>query len=294
MTRIRHALLAVPLLLPTPALAWGYEGHKVVADIARPYLTPEVRARVDALLATDAGDALTAHDMASEATWADAWRSAGHKETAQWHFVDDELDGPDLDEACFGHPAPNGPASAGPAKDCVVDKIDEFAAELKNPATEPGERLLALKFLLHFVGDLHQPLHASDNHDRGGNCVLLAMGGPRTVNLHSYWDTGVVEAMNPDAEALAATLRARITPAQRIAWSKGDPAIWAREAFGVAKSTAYTIGSPAGCLQDPTPIALPAGYAERPQAAAAIQLERAGVRLAAVLNGALKARGAAR
>ena len=66
-----------------------------------------------------------------------------------------------------------GPASAGSAQDCVVDKIDEFEAELASPSTAPAERLLALKYLLHFIGDLHQPLHASDNEDRGGNCVRI-------------------------------------------------------------------------------------------------------------------------
>ena len=61
-----------------------------------------------------------------------------------------------------------------------MDKVREFAAELAAPTTAQAERLLALKYLLHFVGDQHQPLHASDNHDRGGNCVLLALGGART------------------------------------------------------------------------------------------------------------------
>jgi len=79
--------------------------------------------------------------------------------------VDIEIDGPNIDEACFDHPEPDHPASTGPAKDCVVDKIQEFADELANPDTDPEEQVVALKFLLHFVGDLHQPLHAADDHD---------------------------------------------------------------------------------------------------------------------------------
>ena len=186
MKRLAVLLAATPAILPFPALAWGYEGHEIVADIARAELTPAVRAKVDALLASDT-DPLTGHDMASEATWADAYRQHGHRETAAWHFVDTEIDGSaDQDAACFGHPAPAAPASAGPAQDCVVDKVREFAAELAAPDTSPDERLLALKFVLHFVGDEHQPLHASDNHDRGGNCVLLSLGGARTQNLHAY------------------------------------------------------------------------------------------------------------
>ena len=277
----------IAAVLPSPAMAWGYEGHQVVADIARVELTPAVRAKVDAILATDASD-LTGHDMASEATWADVYRSRGGRATSQWHFVDTEIDGgADQDAACFGHPAPDRPASAGPAQDCVVDKVREFQAELAAPTTTPAERLLALKYLLHFVGDLHQPLHASDNHDRGGNCVLLSLGGSRTQNLHAYWDTGVVEAMGKDSARVAGRLRARITPFQRRQWQQGDPAAWAGEAFQVARSTAYTAGSPPGCRQDAAPVTLPAGYDEKARAAAAAQLARAGVRLGAVLNRAL-------
>jgi hypothetical protein len=275
------------LLLPGPALARAYEGHETIAVIARAYLTPAVRARVDAILATDT-DTLTKPDIISRATWADAWRAAGHKETADWHFVDDELDHPDLAAACFGYPKPADPASAGPAQDCVVDKIEEFETELANPRTDAPERLLALKYLLHFVGDVHQPLHASDNHDRGGNCVTLSLGGSRTVNLHSWWDTSVVEALGTDPIALAATLGKQITPAQKAIWEKGAPRDWATESYRVAISVAYTLGSPAGCGSDPTPIALPSDYEAKAKAAASVQIERAGVRLALLLNRALE------
>ncbi len=175
-------------LAPCSAYAWGHEGHEVIAEIARTHLTLKALAATDAILKTDVSNNLTAHDMASEATWADAYRGAGHRETASWHFVDLELDNPDLKAACFGFPPAAVPASSGPAQDCVVDKINEFAGELINPNTPADEKLLALKFLIHFVGDIHQPLHASDNHDRGGNCVQVSLGGVRTTNLHSYWD----------------------------------------------------------------------------------------------------------
>ncbi len=271
---------------PTAAMAWGYEGHQVIADIARAELTAAVRGKVDAILASDSSP-LTGHDMSDEATWADAYRSHGGRATAQWHFVDTEIDHPDLDAACFGHPAPDRPASAGPVQDCVVDKVREFSTELADRTTPQAERLLALKYLLHLVGDIHQPLHASDNHDRGGNCVLLGLGGSRTQNLHAYWDTAVVESIGLDAAQVAATLRARITPADRRMWQQGEATSWAMEAFQVARSTAYTIGSPAGCPQDPSPVALPSGYAQHAGAAAALQLERAGVRLGILLNRAL-------
>ena len=286
---LRLSLTFLPLLtLPAPAMAWGYEGHEAIAAIAHSLLNPGVRAQVDAILATDT-DTLTKPDMISRATWADAWRAAGHKETADWHFVDDELNHPDLATACFGYPGPASPASAGPAQDCVVDKIEEFEAELANPKTDAPERLLALKYLLHFVGDVHQPLHASDNRDRGGNCVTLNLGGSRTVNLHSWWDTTVVQALGTDPITLAATLGEQITPAQKAAWQRGTPKDWATESYGVATSVAYTLGSPAGCGSDPTPIALPSDYEAKAKAAAALQIERAGVRLALLLDRALGA-----
>ena len=258
----------------------------MIADIARDLLTPAVRAKLDALLAADT-DPLTAHDMSAEATWADAYRGAGHRETAQWHFVDIELAKPDLTSACFGFPSAGGLASTGPAQDCVIDKVEEFEAELHAQSTPAPERLLALKFLLHFVGDLHQPLHASDNQDRGGNCVRVALGGSRTTNLHSYWDTTVVQALGADPQSVATALEAQITSADRSTWEQGDPRTWAIESFSMAQTVAYTAYSQPGCDSDAAPITLPPSYPARAQAAAALQLKRAGVRLALELNRAL-------
>jgi hypothetical protein len=201
--------------------------------------------------------------------------------------VDIELDHPDVKAACFGFPAPDRPASAGPAQDCVINRVNAFAAELADRSTPQAERILALKYVLHFVGDLHQPLHAADNHDRGGNCVGVALGGSRTTNLHAYWDTAVVRALGADPDAVAGKLRAEITPAQLAAWRNGTPASWAMESHQVAASTAYWPGAPAGCDPDAAPVGLPAGYEARAREAAALQLKKAGVRLAVVLNRAL-------
>jgi hypothetical protein len=273
------------LSVPTGAFAWGNEGHEIVAALAQGYLTPQVRTKVDQMLAADQ-DTLTAHDMLSESNWADRYRSE-HKETGEWHYVDIELDQPDLKAACYGFPASDAVASKGPAHDCVVNKVSEFTQELASPATPAGERLLALKFLLHFVGDMHQPLHDVDNHDKGGNCVLLNLGGPRQVNLHSYWDTVVIQGLGEDSRAVAETLAHRITPENQAAWEKGGPEDWALEGFHVAQSAVYTIGSKPGCTSNPSPISLPPGYEAAAREVATVQLEKAGVRLAAVLNRAL-------
>lgn len=289
MKRLTCLLLACALLAPaSPALAWGELGHKVTALIAYGRLTPGVRARLDTLLASDP-DTLTRPDFPSRATWADLYRTS-HRDTAAWHFADIEIDHPDLTSACYGFPAPppGQPASAGPAQDCVVDKIDAFERELGDPATAPAERLLALKFLIHFVGDLHQPLHAADHHDRGGNCVgLTPSPGVQDANLHAYWDTGVVEALGGSAETIAARLGAEITPAKAAAWLRGDPRSWAMESFEIARRDAYALPIRPTCA-DHGSVSLSASYQATARADAAAQLEKAGVRMAALLERALQ------
>jgi S1/P1 Nuclease len=155
---------------------------------------------VTTLLAADT-DSLTRHDIASEATWADKYRDSDrdttrirYQATWRWHFVDIELSQPDLVAPCFGHPPlpPGVSASKGPPQACVVDKINQFAAELGDPATGASEHLLALKFLLHFVGDLHQPLHAAADHDAGGmaqakECIRATFITAGTSSLWSGW-----------------------------------------------------------------------------------------------------------
>jgi hypothetical protein len=249
---------------------------------------------VATLLAADT-DTLTEHDVASEATWADKYRDSDrdttkirYQATRLWHFVDIELTKPDLASACFGHPplAQGVPASMGPPQACVVDKINQFAAELGNPTTASSEQLLALKFLLHFVGDLHQPLHAADNHDAGGNKKLVAAHGPHPGNLHGYWDIEFVEQLGTDPRQVAANLIGQISEAQRREWSSGTPADWAMEAFALARSDAY------GLLPRPgerDTYSLSPAYLAQAERDVALQLSRAGVRLAHVLNRALAA-----
>jgi hypothetical protein len=229
------------------------------------------------LLATDT-DTLTA----SEATWADRYRDSDrettkirYQGTREWHFVDIELAQPNLASACFGHPplSPGIPASQGPAQACVVDKIDQFAAELRNPATDASEQLLALKFLLHFVGDLHQPLHAADDHDAGANKKLVAAGGLQPGNLHCYWDVEFVERLGTDPRQVAASLIGQISEKQRQEWSGGKPADWVMEAFALGRDNAYGL-LPAP--SDKSTYSLPPAYVDQAVPDVALQLSRAG------------------
>jgi hypothetical protein len=241
--------VALAVTATHPAFAWGDEGHEIIALIAEQYLDPAARAKVAMLLAADT-DTLTAHDIASEATWADRYRDSDrdttkvrYEGTREWHFVDIELVQPNLTSACFGHPPlpPRIPASKGPPRACVVDKINQFAVELGNPATSATEQLLALKFLLHFVGDVHQPLHVADDHDAGGNKKLVAAGGLRPGNLHRYWDVEFVERLGTDPRQVAESLIGNISEKQRQEWSSGKSADWALEAFALARDNAYAL-----------------------------------------------------
>lgn len=290
---LRLALAAALIAgLPREAAAWGDEGHEIIALVADHFLAPAVRQRVVALLATDDSD-LTRHDMPSEATWADKFAQSDRDTTRQrydatyrWHFVNLELAGPDLDAACFGRPAlaAGTPASQGPAEDCVVDKIDQLEVELGAAGTSPDERLLALKYLLHFVGDLHQPLHAADDHDAGGGKVKVAAPGIEAKNLHIYWDVDAVRQLGSGAGEIASRLIAAITPEEQQSWCRGSAADWAMETFGVARDHAYGKLPPA----DADGVRhLNAAYRDDAGRVAAAQLAKAGVRLACVLNKAL-------
>ena len=210
--------------LTEPARAWGDEGHEVIGLIADHYLEPAVRAKVIAILAGDTSHLTSSTQIDQEATWADKFRDSDrnttkihYNQTHNWHFVDLELDGPNLQAACFRRPSPPklSDASLGSADACVVDKIDEFTVELASSTTAEQERRFALEFLLHFIGDVHQPLHAGDDHDRGGNLKFVTAPGIAPNNLHHDWDTEFVARLGGNAAAVAQQLIAAITDVQR-------------------------------------------------------------------------------
>jgi hypothetical protein len=278
---------AIACVVPGCALAWGDEGHQIVGLIAEHYLDSDVKQQVDTLLAGDTTN-LVPTDIADEAAWADKYRYSdkkkrGYDQTGQWHYVDLELDAPDIDSACNRHPAlpAETPASAADPNDCIVDKIDQFAAELSDNKTAPDERRMALQFLLHFLGDLHQPLHAADQQDRGGNTKRVSAQDSARGNLHSYWDTDFVRRLGTDDKLVAASLIAMITPADLAEWRKGSTADWAQESYQIAKSQVY------GKLPQPNSdgsYMLDRDYVDNATQIVSLQLRKAGVRLGLVLN----------
>jgi hypothetical protein len=292
--RVLQFMLALLIANTSPAFAWGDQGHEMVALIADHYLKPVVRTKVKAILSGDATHLTPDTGTASEATWADKFRDSDrnttkihYDQTHNWHFVDIELDGPDIDAACFNHPVvPAGTvASESAAEDCVVDKIDEFAAELKDAATPADEKRMALQFLLHFVGDVHQPLHSSDDHDAGGNQKEVKADGADANSLHHYWDTEFVLRIGSDPKKAAQRIIASITPGQLKTWKKGDTSAWAMESYTASTLWTYRgLGAPDSAGK----YTLSTTYVRNATNIASRQLARAGVRLSVLLNSALQ------
>ncbi len=252
---------------PTPCLAWGAEGHRIVAAIAADNLTPAARAQVGRLLD---GNGKTA--MMQVSTWADEIRRA-RLETAPWHFTDIPIRNSAYD-----------PKRDCPLDQCSISQIQSEERALADRQLLDPIRAEALRFLIHFIGDLHQPLHSSNNDDRGGNDVRVA-SGDRHANLHAVWDVDVVRALGNRPEDVAAQLETEIAPAQRRSWSAGKPEDWANEAHEIAQHEIY--GPITGRGGTSGEIVLSPDYAQIERVIAAEQLKKAGLRLASVLNSIL-------
>lgn len=249
----------------TRANAWGSEGHRIVADIAEQYLEPGTARQVRELLILE-----NTTTLAEVSTWADEVRPQ-RRETARWHFVDIPIHPP------AGTPTAYDAARDCPRGDCIVAAIERFEAVLRDKAVQPRDRLEALKFLVHVVGDIHQPLHCADDGDRGGNDVRVAFEG-RQTSLHAVWDSGILAAAGiGDERAYALSLARTITPAEAELWRGGTAADWANESYGIASRLIYGEW-PHGAGT------LPASYEQVAIPVVGGQLEKAGVRLASVLN----------
>jgi hypothetical protein len=166
----------------------------------------------------------------------------------------------------------------------MVAKINGFAGELASADTPADERREAFEFLLHFVGDLRQPLRASDDHDAGANQKRVSSKGFTACNLHHFWDTELVQKLGTDPAQVAQTLTGNITDDQVQQWSQGTPTDSAMESFSVAKDHAYGL-LPSAAKGS---YCLPASYVNDATAVVAIQLSKARVPLATVLNNALR------
>ncbi|MEW6683870.1 MAG: S1/P1 nuclease [Nitrospirota bacterium] len=259
---------AVTLFGAQPIFAWGDKGHRVVAIVAEGRLDPATHEAVRSLIGPS-----TLRDVA---TWADDIRR-DRPETAPWHYVDIPLDRADYDPArdC-AHPR-NG--------DCIVGALERFQRVLADARRARAERAEALRFVAHFVADLHQPLHCADNRDRGGNDVEVVFFGEvlnpfsgKPWNLHAVWDAGLIERRGLSVSDYARRLTGRIGRDVESELERGTVVDWVAESHRAAVETSYRL---------PPDRALGDEYAAQALPVVDDMLAKAGIRLAKILNDAL-------
>jgi hypothetical protein len=240
MRRIRvFLLLFAALSAASPAaLAWSALGHRMVGAITERHLTPQAEARVRELLAGEPDPSL-----AGVAYWADALRNQDpprFKLTSKWHYINAQGGGCDFDEA---RDCPDG--------NCVVAQIEKQRAILADPAQTRDARRDALKFLVHLVGDAHQPMHAGDRTDAGGNGYQISLAtalepeayakdkyldGVMGTNLHSVWDYYLLGSAGLSAPLYANRLAASPWPPKAAGKKSLDPVAWATESCKLVDS----------------------------------------------------------
>jgi hypothetical protein len=249
---------AIVLLSTQPAHAWGAEGHRIIGQIAWTYLTPDAKARITELLGEQS--------LGEAGCWADQIRSDRAYDWAKpLHFVNVPRDAEAVDTA---RDCPDG--------ECVVAAIRKYEAIVRDATAAKEDRIEALRFLIHFVGDVHQPLHVSYAEDRGGNRRSLTFMGKRS-NFHKVWDTDLIEqrVTGDDWMKLGAELQASITPEEAEQYAaSADPLAWANESLQITRRLYRELESDE--LGEP--------YYTANIGTVETQLQKAGVRLAGVLN----------
>lgn len=241
------------LTISINAHAWGTKGHEIIASIAQTNLEPGVAKEVDRLLAREPGGTLI-----SISTWADEHRSPA---TAAWHYINFPMGNCQYEQ--------DRDCSDGK---CIVEAIRKQASILQFDANDE-KRLTALKYLVHLVGDIHQPLHAGWQEDRGGNTYQLQafMHGS---NLHSWWDTGMIRYVEEQDGSLLLVLQTKKSSAASNYWK---PETVAEESCRIVNQE----GMYPGRLVD-------VGYVTKYKETLVQRLHTAGMRLAALLNRTLR------
>jgi hypothetical protein len=179
-------------LFVTNVFGWGTQGHHVIVDIATAKMSPKAQQQVDQLLSLEPGETLV-----SISTWADEHRNPT---TGRWHYINFPRNSCTYDQQ---RDCPDG--------QCVVEVINSQLDILASSASD-AKRLTALKYVVHLVADVHQPLHAGYQEDRGGNTYQL-QAFMRGSNLHALWDTGLIRNLNVDTSTFADRLKASILSA---------------------------------------------------------------------------------
>jgi hypothetical protein len=256
--------LALVLILPLIPVAplevgarWWDLGHRIVARIAEQRLEPHTRDAVR--------DILQGQSLADASVWADNIRQYRH-DADPLHFVNIPLSDTHYDPPKH---CPNGR--------CIIAAITAEQRALSNPATPADDRAEALRFLIHFMGDLHQPLHVADNHDRGGNQRTVYLDRDST-NLHKVWDGQLLEHQGLTESDYLGVLRREMDTMDLAALERGSVVDWAMEGHRIAVERAYRL---------PRDGHIGEAYIEANRPIIDHALIAAGVRLAKVLNDVL-------
>ena len=255
-------------LMPSPAHAWGKTGHRVVAAIADTQLSGLARAHIKEILGG-------AESLDEAANWPDEMRSAPgafwQKTATPWHYVT-------LNGIIYDHAPPEGDA---------LEALSHFRSVLQDPNASLADKQLALRFVVHLVGDLHQPLHVGKCCDKGGNDVKVSWFGKPT-NLHAVWDSQLIDDEQLSFTELAAKLERHTSETDIVSWWDINPRDWISESAEIREQIYANIPSPAKPKDKKSKgEALPDlsyTYVYKFTPVVERRLQQAGVRLAAYLN----------
>ncbi len=286
----------IPLLLfclfyPSPGYSWWETGHETIARIAAAHLTPTTRTGIARILKVSDTPEAVAAGLAAASLWADETKGETH--TGNWHYIDLALQDSksDISERC-------------PHNNCAPARIQIFARQLASNGADRTDlrwsRLDALRYLVHFVGDIHQPLHAISDADLGGNCEHLRQPIGNAKNLHALWDGGIIAEMNASNKTLARHLDEEIdhwSDRRRNRLARGNPNDWVWESHLLAEKNIYDrlhipiepVEFPKGCGEAPLAITefqppIDSLYIDDMKPVVRLQLQKGGLRLARLLN----------
>ena len=270
---VAAAVAACGLAAAGPALAWGAEGHRIVGLVAEQLLDAKSRAALQSLAGGES--------LATLGLWLDRERDrlrVALPGSERWHY----------DNRPVCEPA------VLPQRYCADDQCGSRAyaralATLSDHRAGDAERLLALRIVVHVLADLHQPLHAADHDDRGGNSVEVRLGRGRPKPLHVAWDADFVKrAVRGESEPAFAGRLVAEHRADLARLESGTLEEWQAESYELARTYAYGRLPGFACARAESGLVeLPARYADGAAEIAAERLARAGIRLAAVLRAAL-------
>ena len=260
------AAVAAFAFTPSPALAWGKTGHRVVAALADAQLSGLARAHIKEILGS-------AESLDEAANWPDEMRSAPtqfwQKTATPWHYVT-------LNGVLYDH---------APSEGDALEALQRYSATLRDRNASLADKQLALRFIVHLVGDLHQPLHVGKCCDKGGNEVKVKWFG-RDLNLHSVWDSALVDEEQLSFTEMTAKLQRHTSNDDVIAWWDINPRDWISESAQI-RETVYPATPPRkakGKKGEPALPELSYSYVYKFTPVMEQRLKQAGVRLAAYLN----------